>query len=141
MAHDFVIAYLAKDGPYLRAEHAAGAQYEIDTPASTFDPAVHKHIRKDKVAITGRMVSIYHRTERNYRFTNDHIPIAKLPDWREFFDSTRFGAASPFAIDPTDVPTENEIIENCVITGQSKLTINDSETAFSVSFSFYRQPQ
>lgn len=136
-----IISYLAKDGDDLQVDHAVNAQYDIETAYSSLAPDTPKHIRKDQKAITGRMVSILHRSEQSYRFYYDKMHIDNLADWREFSDSTRFGAASPFAIDATTVSGISQVLENLVMVGAPSFDRIGTSDYFTVSFKCYRQPQ
>ena len=137
-----VISYLAKDGFDLQALHTVGVQYDITTGYSTFKRKTPKHVRKDQKAITGRMISILHRSEQSYTFHFDKMHIDDLDDWREFRDSTRGGAATPFAIDATTVSGIEGLIENLVMTDTDAPVFDRVGTSdyFNVSFNCYRQP-
>lgn len=136
-----VISYLARDGEDLRSDHAENVQYDMETIYSSFSPTKPKIIRKDQKALTGRVVSIFHRAERYYTFNLKHADIDTLADWREFSDSTRYGASSPFAIDASTVVGVNSILENLIMIDAPVLNLSKTRNHFSVTFKCYRQPQ
>lgn len=134
------IAYICNTHDDLAPGHNNGAEYSIETAYSAFEPITPKHIRNDVKALTGRLVSIYHRTERYYRVSYNKVPMAALEDWREFRDSTRFGSASPFSIDATTVPWIGTVLENLVMIDPPDLPQHGTTQFFEVAFKFYRQP-
>lgn len=134
------IKYIARAGLDLMPTHSAGAQYNIVTPYSRLEEHTPKIVRKDQKSLTGRLISIFHRDERSFTFHYDKAPRADLPAWREFADSTKLGAASPFSLDATVVPHIGRELRNLVMLNPPDLHQLGSTQWFEVSFKFYMQP-
>lgn len=136
------IDYTARcpDGYDLASGHVNGVTYSLTSHYSDFKENKPRHIRKDKTAMSGRRVSTYHRVERKFTVVIDRVYIDDLPFWREFRDSTKYGADSEFSVDATAVPRIGKTHSACVMDGELTITQEGRSKFSTIEFTYYLQP-